>query len=83
MTNILALLRYNAPEEGAMAHRVITIARQVGTAGEEVARSVAVRLGFRYIDYYSANMLAKGCLANTTRACGFVRADKGAKLAGP
>lgn len=34
-----------------MAHRVITIARQVGTAGEEVARSVAVRLGFRYIDY--------------------------------
>lgn len=39
--------------------------------------------GFRYIDYYSANMLAKGCLANTTRACGFVRADKGAKLAGP
>lgn len=34
-----------------MAHRVITVARQVGTAGEEVARSVAVRLGFRYIDY--------------------------------
>lgn len=39
--------------------------------------------GFRYIDYYSANMLAKGCLANTTRACGFVRGDKGAELAGP
>ncbi|OAI40442.1 hypothetical protein AYO38_01085 [bacterium SCGC AG-212-C10] len=43
--------RYNAPEVPNMATRVVTIARQVGTAGEEVARSVAVRLGFRYIDY--------------------------------
>jgi len=31
--------------------RVVTIARQVGTAGEEVAQGVADALGFRYIDY--------------------------------
>lgn len=31
--------------------RVITIARQVDTAGEEVARLVAERLHFRYVDY--------------------------------
>ena len=34
-----------------MNTRVISIARQVGTSGEEVAQAVAVRLGFRYIDY--------------------------------
>lgn len=34
-----------------MATRVISISRQVGTAGEEVARAVADRLGFRYVDY--------------------------------
>lgn len=31
--------------------RVISISRQVGTAGEEVAQAVSNRLGFRYIDY--------------------------------
>ena len=34
-----------------MSARVITIARQVGTTGEEVARGVASQLGFRFIDY--------------------------------
>lgn len=34
-----------------MNTKVIAIARQVGTAGEEVAQSVAKRLDFRYIDY--------------------------------
>ena len=34
-----------------MAARVVTVARQVGSTGEEIARGVAVRLGFRYIDY--------------------------------
>jgi cytidylate kinase len=34
-----------------MHTRVVSISRQVGTAGEEVAREVASRLGFRYIDY--------------------------------
>ncbi|MGE5595300.1 MAG: AAA family ATPase [Hyphomicrobiales bacterium] len=34
-----------------MNTRVVTIARQVGAAGEEVAAGVASRLGFRVIDY--------------------------------
>jgi cytidylate kinase len=34
-----------------MNTKVIAIARQVGTAGEEVALSVARRLDFRYVDY--------------------------------
>jgi cytidylate kinase len=34
-----------------MNTRVVSISRQVGTAGEEVARAVANRLNFRYIDY--------------------------------
>ncbi|MGI8926838.1 MAG: AAA family ATPase [Tepidiformaceae bacterium] len=34
-----------------MNTRVVTIARQVGTGGEDVAQAVAGRLGFRYIDY--------------------------------
>lgn len=34
-----------------MNTRVVTIARQVGTAGEEVAGAVAARLDFRVIDY--------------------------------
>jgi len=34
-----------------MNTRVVTIARQVGAAGEEVARLVAEQLGFRYVDY--------------------------------
>lgn len=34
-----------------MSVRVVTIARQVGTAGEEVARLVAEHLHFRYVDY--------------------------------
>ncbi len=34
-----------------MNTRVISISRQVGTAGEDVAQTVAQRLGFRYIDY--------------------------------
>lgn len=34
-----------------MNTRVVTIARQVGTAGEEVASAVAKQLGFRVIDY--------------------------------
>lgn len=28
--------------------------------------------GFRYIDYYTAMMTAKGCLVGEERACGFV-----------
>lgn len=31
--------------------RVISVSRQVGTAGEEVAQAVATRLGFQCIDY--------------------------------
>jgi cytidylate kinase len=34
-----------------MNTRIVSISRQVGTAGEEVARGVADQLGFRYIDY--------------------------------
>jgi cytidylate kinase len=34
-----------------MNTRVVSVSRQVGTAGEEVARSVASKLQFRYIDY--------------------------------
>ena len=34
-----------------MNTRVISISRQVGTAGEEVAQALATRLGFRFIDY--------------------------------
>jgi cytidylate kinase len=34
-----------------MTTRVVSISRQVGTAGEEVAQAVATRLGFRYVDY--------------------------------
>ena len=34
-----------------MTTRVVSISRQVGTAGEEVARAVADRLAFRYVDY--------------------------------
>ena len=34
-----------------MNTRVVSISRQVGTAGEEVARAVANRLNLRYIDY--------------------------------
>lgn len=34
-----------------MTARVISISRQVGTAGEEVAQAVAARLGYRYVDY--------------------------------
>lgn len=34
-----------------MNTRVVTISRQVGAAGEEVANAAATSLGFRYIDY--------------------------------
>ncbi|WP_322795295.1 cytidylate kinase-like family protein [Tepidiforma sp.] len=34
-----------------MNTRVVSVSRQVGTAGEEVAQAVARRLGFRYVDY--------------------------------
>lgn len=34
-----------------MNTRAVTISRQVGSAGEEVAQQVAQGLGFRYIDY--------------------------------
>ena len=34
-----------------MNTRVVSISRQVGTGGEDVARQSAQRLGFRYIDY--------------------------------
>jgi cytidylate kinase len=34
-----------------MNTRVISISRQVGVAGEEVAQALAARLSFRYIDY--------------------------------
>lgn len=40
--------------------------------------------GFRYIDYYTAMMSAKGCLAGTSRACGFVVGGSAKfQLAGP
>ncbi|GIH20049.1 PIG-L deacetylase family protein [Rugosimonospora africana] len=40
--------------------------------------------GFRYIDYYTAMMSAKGCLAGTDRACGFaVGGSSKFQLAGP
>jgi N-acetylglucosamine malate deacetylase 1 len=40
--------------------------------------------GFRYIDYYTAMMSAKGCLAGTERACGFaVGGSAKFRLAGP
>jgi cytidylate kinase len=41
----------NAPGGPRVNTRVISIARQVGTAGEEVARAVAGHVGFRLIDY--------------------------------
>lgn len=31
--------------------RVVTVSRQVGVAGEEVAQAIAARLSFRYVDY--------------------------------
>jgi cytidylate kinase len=34
-----------------MNTRVVSIARQAGCAGEEVARALAEQLGFRYVDY--------------------------------
>jgi len=34
-----------------MNTRVIAVARQVGASGEEVARAIAQRLNFRYVDY--------------------------------
>lgn len=34
-----------------MPVRVITIARQIGTLGEETAQALGERLGFRYVDY--------------------------------
>jgi len=34
-----------------MNTRVVTISRQVGVAGEEVAHAIADRLNFRYVDY--------------------------------
>ena len=34
-----------------MNTRVVTISRQVGTGGEEVAQAVAASLGLRFIDY--------------------------------
>ena len=34
-----------------MNTRIVSIARQAGTAGEDVARAVSTRLQFRYIDY--------------------------------
>ncbi len=34
-----------------MNTRVVSISRQVGTAGEEVAQALAAKLSFRYIDY--------------------------------
>lgn len=40
--------------------------------------------GFRYIDYYTAMMSAKGCLTGTKRACGFaVGGSSKFELAGP
>ncbi|GAA0979895.1 hypothetical protein GCM10009555_045500 [Acrocarpospora macrocephala] len=40
--------------------------------------------GFRYLDYYTAMMTAKGCLASTDRACGFaVAGSRSSELAGP
>ncbi|MGH1524191.1 PIG-L deacetylase family protein [Leifsonia sp. L25] len=39
--------------------------------------------GFRYIDYYTAMMSAKGCLAGVDRACGFKRGGDKFELAGP
>jgi cytidylate kinase len=34
-----------------MTTRVITVARQVGAAGDEIAQAIAERMRFRYIDY--------------------------------
>jgi hypothetical protein len=40
--------------------------------------------GFRYIDYYTALMSAKGCLVAQNRACGFmVGGSSKFELAGP
>lgn len=38
--------------------------------------------GFRYIDYYTALMTMRGCLARTTRACGFAVEPALSKLPG-
>ena len=49
-----ALLHYNPPNMPGgrpLNTRVVSISRQVGTAGEEVAQAVAGRLGLRFIDY--------------------------------
>lgn len=42
-----------------MNTRVITIARTVGSLGEEVAREVARRLGYRYVDYQIVQQAAQ------------------------
>lgn len=49
--------------------------------GEAFARGETY--GFRYIDYYDAMMLAKGCLVGSQRACGFRRARSVPELVGP
>jgi cytidylate kinase len=50
----IAILNYNPRSIAGgriLNTRVISISRQVGTAGEEVAQAVAKKLGLRFIDY--------------------------------
>ncbi len=44
-------MRADTRAEGEMNTRVITIARTIGSLGEDVARTIAQRLDFRYVDY--------------------------------
>lgn len=55
---------------------------RVAISGQAFARGETY--GFRYIDYYTALMTMRGCLAGHPRAAGFKRPDGGAQeLAGP
>ncbi|MGB3732042.1 PIG-L deacetylase family protein [Microbacterium sp.] len=60
--------RYVAVTDSAFEKWRVAIQKQAFARGETY--------GFRFIDYYSAMMLANGCLAGTTRACGFVGAGR-------
>lgn len=58
--------------------------RRWRAAMERQAFACGETYGFRYIDYYTAMMTAKGCLAGTDRACAFaVGGSSKFELAGP
>ena len=74
--------------EGFIPDRYVSIPEEAFTIWRAAIQNQAFArgetYGFRYIDYYTAMMSAKGCLAGTDRACGFVGSHSGQfELAGP